>query len=626
MKSPRAPRLNRLVLAVAAALLLACQPALAEKRVALVLGNSAYQNAPPLANPINDGAAVAATLKAAGFDFVDSRHDLSALEVRRALRDFADRARDADIAIVYYAGHGIEVDGTNYLIPVDARLERDSDVYDEAFSLDRVLLAIEPAKQLRLVILDACRDNPFAKTMKRTLASRAVGQGLAKVEPTSPNTLIAYSAKAGSTALDGDKNSPFTAALVRHIATPGLDVRKAFGFVRDDVLKNTSYKQEPYVYGSLGGDDVPLVPAPAKPAPSASVPSTPAPNPQAEARRDYELAIQIGNKDALKAFLVQYPDGFYASLAKIQLDKIAAEETRVAATEKARLAEQERARLAAEGAQKAQQAKAAADAKAAEQARIAAEKAKQVAQEQVAEAERKRAAIEPPAAGAPAENKVADITADKITAGPSTPEKVQETKQETKQETRRETKPDNLASLNPSPPPADITKLVQTELRRVGCLTGAADGEWNAASQRSLALFNRHAGTKLDVKLASLDTLDAIKLKPDRVCPLVCEHGFKPDGERCSRIVCAEGSFLNDDNECEKRRAKPVAKRDTDDRQRVAPRRQDAREGPEGRQVNAKPNPGRSSPGMGQYGQTLTGPERMQGCNGYGAIMSGKCP
>jgi hypothetical protein len=141
-----------------------------------------------------------------------------------------------------------------------------------------------------------------------------------------------------------------------------------------------------------------------------------------------------------------------------------------------------------------------------------------------------------------------------------------------------------------------------------------------------LALFNRHAGTKLDVKLASLDTLDAIKLKPDRVCPLVCEHGFKPDGERCSRIVCAEGSFLNDDNECEKRRAKPVAKRDTDDRQRVAPPRQDARQGPEGRQVNAKPNPGRSSSGMGQYGQTLTGQERMQGCNGYGAIMSGKCP
>src|SRR5713226_6102616 len=125
-----------------------------EKRVALVLGNSAYQNAPQLANPVNDGAVVAATLKAAGFDVVDSRHDLPAAETRRALRDFSDRARDADIAVVYYAGHGMEVDGTNYLIPVDAKLERDTDVYDEALSLDRVLVAIEPATRLRLVILD----------------------------------------------------------------------------------------------------------------------------------------------------------------------------------------------------------------------------------------------------------------------------------------------------------------------------------------------------------------------------------------------------------------------------------------------------------------------------------------
>src|SRR6202049_4959579 len=313
MNSHGYPTLRRILLA--AVLLLVCQPAFAEKRVALVLGNSVYQNVPQLANPVNDGAVGAGTVKAAGSDGVESRHDLPAAETRRALRDFAERARDADIAVVYYAGHGMEVDGTNYLIPVDAKLERDTDVFDEAFSLDRVLLAIEPAKQLRLVILDACRDNPFSKSMKRTVASRSVGRGLAKIEPASPNMLIAYSAKAGSTALDGDKNSPFTTALVRHIATPGLDVRKAFGFVRDDVLKNTSYKQEPYVYGSLGGDDVPLVPA--KPAPSsASVPSTPAPSPQTEARQDYELAIQIGNKDALKAFLVQYPAGFYASLAK----------------------------------------------------------------------------------------------------------------------------------------------------------------------------------------------------------------------------------------------------------------------------------------------------------------------
>src|SRR5712671_1406803 len=180
----------------AAALLLVSGPALAEKRVALVLGNSNYQNVAPLANPVNDSSKIAATLKDAGFDVVDSRRDLPAAETRRALRDFADRARDADIAVVYYAGHGIEVDGGNYLIPVDARLERDTDIYDEGLSLDRILIAIEPAKKLRLVILDACRDNPFAKRMKRSVGSRAIGRGLARVEPSSPNTMIAFAAKA----------------------------------------------------------------------------------------------------------------------------------------------------------------------------------------------------------------------------------------------------------------------------------------------------------------------------------------------------------------------------------------------------------------------------------------------
>ena len=503
-------------------------------------------------------------------------------------------ARDADIAVVYYAGHGIEVDGANYLIPVDARLERDTDIYDEGLSLDRILIAIEPAKKLRLVILDACRDNPFSRTMKRTVASRAIGQGLAKVEPTSPNVLIAYSAKAGSTAADGDgQNSPFTSALSHHLTKPGLDVRRAFGFVRDEVLKTTNNRQEPFVYGSLGGEDVPLVPA-SRPAPAAAAPAAPALSAQAEARRDYELALQIGNKSALNAFLAQYPDGFYASLAKLQLDKIAAEETRVAATEKARQAEQERARLAAEGAQKSQQAKAEAEAKAAEQARVAAEKAKQVAQDQAAAAEQKRVVAE----SAAADKALAPAPADKDKAV-------------------------NVAALAAGPPQADVTKSVQAELRRVGCLTSAADGNWNTASQRSLTLFNRHAGTKLDTKVASVDTLDTIKLKSSRVCPLVCEHGFKAEDDRCTKIVCAEGSFLNDDNECEKRRAKkPVATRERPESRRVP----EARQAREPRQAVVRRSQTPTGPGLGSKGQPLTGLERAQGCNGYQAIMSGVCP
>jgi hypothetical protein len=361
-------------------------PALAEKRVALVIGNSAYQNVARLTNPANDALAMTATLKDAGFDLVEIRRDLKISEMRRALRDFSDRARDADVAVVYYAGHGIEVDGTNYLIPVDAVLERDIDVYDEAFSLDRVLAVVEPAKQLRLVILDACRDNPFVKAMKRTTGSRAIGRGLAKVEPNSPNTLIAFASKAGSTASDGDsKNSPFTAALIKYITKPGLDLRKAFGFVRDDVLKNTSNKQEPYVYGSLGGDDVPLVPAVIV-TPSAT--STIDPN--AAVRRDYELALQIGTQAVWDSFISQYPTGLYADLARAQRSKLLAEQERLQATEKAKAASEEKARLAAEGADKTSQQKASAEAQAAERARVRAENREREREQAVVAAEHRK--------------------------------------------------------------------------------------------------------------------------------------------------------------------------------------------------------------------------------------------
>ncbi|BAR58790.1 hypothetical protein NK6_5632 [Bradyrhizobium diazoefficiens] len=463
------------------------------------------------------------------------------------------------MAVIYYAGHGIELDGNNYLIPTDAALETDTDVLDEAFPLDRVLFAIEPAKQLRLVILDACRDNPFAKTMRRTVASRAIGRGLAKVEPTSPNTMIAFAAKAGSTASDGDsKNSPFAAALVERLPTPGLDLRKAFGFVRDDVLKNTGYKQEPYVYGSLGGDDVPLIAA--KP-----VGTGPQASPDSEIRRDYELALQLGTREGWTAFLNRCPSGFYTDLAKGQLNKIAAEETRTVAADKARQAEDEKARLVADRAKKAEQDKAAAAAKAAEDARQAAEKIKQVEEAKAAAAEQRRKDAEAAVAKALADKQAAEkALADKIANDKAASEQAAKLATE-KAQRDGEQKVAAVAPTQsaPSLSPQETAKLVQSELRRVGCLTGAAEGEWNAAAQRSLTLFNKHAGTKLDTKLASFDALDAIKSKQGRVCPLVCDRGSRADGDTCVKITCRAGYRVNDDNECEKvQDKKPVATRE----------------------------------------------------------------
>jgi uncharacterized caspase-like protein len=284
----------------------------AERRVALVIGNSDYRNVPRLPNPANDAAAVAEMFRAAQFDDVQMQTDLGIADLRRVLGSFTDTAAGADTVVIYYAGHGMEIDGNNYIIPVDAKLARDFDVDDETISLDRILRSIEPAHQLRLVILDACRDNPFLKTMKRSLGSRSIARGLAKVEPTVPDTLVAFAAKAGSVAFDGQEpNSPFTAALLKHIPTPGLDIRLAFGRVRDDVMTSTSQKQEPFVYGSLGGKTVSIVHGPSDEA----TPPKQLPGSQ-EAAEAWNAIKETTSVHVLEAFVSRYGSSFYAELAR----------------------------------------------------------------------------------------------------------------------------------------------------------------------------------------------------------------------------------------------------------------------------------------------------------------------
>lgn len=225
------------------------------KRIALVIGNSAYQNVPALPNPGRDAALVAEALRRANFQTVMLQNDLGRDQLVGALREFARQAESADWAVVYYAGHGMEVAGVNYLIPIDARISSDRDISLEAVSIDQVLSSAERAKQLRLVLLDACRDNPFASQMKRTMtvASRSVSRGLAQMEP-DPGTLVVFAAKHGETALDGDAaNSPFATAFVKNVQVPGLEVRRLFDNVRDDVMDMTERRQQPYTYGSVPG-------------------------------------------------------------------------------------------------------------------------------------------------------------------------------------------------------------------------------------------------------------------------------------------------------------------------------------------------------------------------------------
>ena len=293
----------------------------AEKRVALIIGNSAYQSVSKLPNPAKDAKAIGAMFKNAGFEVI-IQQDVGNLDFKRAIRRFGDASLDADIAVVFYAGHGIEVGGINYLIPVDAKLASDRDAQDEAVSLDRLMQEVEDSgnksMRLRLIILDACRDNPFIKTMRVARPggrSRSTGAGgLGAVQPTAgSDMLVAYAAKQGQTADDGDgDHSPFTQALLRSLPIPGLDIRLAFGRVRDDVLKTTNNKQEPYVYGSLGGGVVSLVPA----APQVQASDASA------VKADYNLVAQIGTKKAFEIFLGTYKTGFYADLARAQLEEL----------------------------------------------------------------------------------------------------------------------------------------------------------------------------------------------------------------------------------------------------------------------------------------------------------------
>jgi tetratricopeptide (TPR) repeat protein len=238
------------------------------RRVALVIGNSAYQKASVLRNPANDATAINASLKNLGFDIVKVSLNGSREDLIAAVRTFAAEADNAEWAMVYYSGHGIEVNGRNYLIPIDATLRTDRDVEFETVAVDQVMSAIDGARKLKLVILDACRNNPFAVSIQKTgrkevseidstsggeIGVRAIGRGLGEVKIKGAS-LVVFAAKHGQTALDGDgDNSPFTIALVQRIATPGVEINKLFRLVRDDVMEATAGRQEPYTYGSLPG-------------------------------------------------------------------------------------------------------------------------------------------------------------------------------------------------------------------------------------------------------------------------------------------------------------------------------------------------------------------------------------
>ncbi len=296
------------------------------KRMALVVGNAQYEYVSNIPNSANDARDIAAALGRINFD-VTELYDLDYRQMRLALRDFSNKAAEADVVLVYFAGHGIEIDNTNYLIPTNAELESDKDVEFEAIRLDSVLNAVSTANGLKLVLVDACRNNPFLSDMQRTTATRAIGQGLGSIDP--GGVLVGYSARGGTLALDGEgRNSPYAKALLEHIEVPGLELGKLFRKVRDTVFELTDGYQEPFTYGSLPGRDIYLVPAVASLPVASQAPSTAVADPvderQSSAERVLREALILTDEatklNALNLIVKLYPDTRAGEYAQGVLD------------------------------------------------------------------------------------------------------------------------------------------------------------------------------------------------------------------------------------------------------------------------------------------------------------------
>ena len=301
-----------------AGLLVSGTVAKADKRVAFVVGNGAYRNVAPLPNPAADAKAMARLLRGVGFDVVEGSN-LTRDKMTERLIEFGKKAEGADVALFFYAGHGIAVNGTNYLLPVDADLRSEMDVkLGSAINVDVTIDQTMSDAKVKLVFLDACRDNPFAARIRSAKATRsvAVESGLAEMK-SGEGTLIAFATSPGQTALDGEvgTNSPFTRALMANIAAPGVEIQQAMTKVRAQVNEETNRNQLPWGHTNLIGS-VYLNPAAAGAA--IEVPNAPAvaAGPASEVELEFWRSIKDSNKpEELNAYLTNYPNGTFKSLA-----------------------------------------------------------------------------------------------------------------------------------------------------------------------------------------------------------------------------------------------------------------------------------------------------------------------
>jgi Caspase domain len=296
-----------------------------ERRVALVVGNSAYQHTAELKNPKNDAADVAAQFRRLGFDVVEA-YDADKRSLERAIRSFAQSLSGADVGVFYYAGHGLQVGGLNYIVPVDAKLDDASGLDFEMVRLDLVHRTMEREAKTNVLFIDACRDNPLARNLARAMGTRSggIGRGLAAVE-SGVGTLISFSTQPGNVALDGDgRNSPYAASLASRLAKSTDDLSTILIGVRNDVMSTTRDRQVPWEHSALRArlyfGDPPASAAPVIPAPAI---------PEARAVPNYDKEMEIAFWNAVKdskspavlqTYVDRFPAGTFANLARVMIE------------------------------------------------------------------------------------------------------------------------------------------------------------------------------------------------------------------------------------------------------------------------------------------------------------------
>ncbi len=506
-------------------------PAHADARVALVVGNSEYQHVTQLNNPQNDAKLIAKTLLDLGFKLVGGGPllNLDKPKFDQAVQDFGNEIQGADVALFYYAGHGVQVRGSNYLVPVSANPTREVDVDFQMLDVNLVLREMEYGRaRLNLVILDACRNNPFGGR-----GLRAASGGLAQMQAPE-GTLISFATQPGNVAQDGiGSDSPFSEALAQTICKPGLDIFRAFNQVGLIVARATAGEQQPWMSLSPIKGDFYFAGQP-----------TPQHDPVAEQSRFYEAAARIDTKEAWDAFLNVYNTGSYADLARAERAKIIAAleaQTKAEADAHAKADAEKQAKAAAlEQERRGIDAKAARDAaiKAAREA-AATEKARReaeakAAQEAVEKSERETAAARQAQEAAKAAQLAAEKSAQELKAA------LEKAKQDAAAQAKKHIE---VATLTPaqSPPVAtlsstDIARLMKLQLRQAGCEPGDDSGIWDKNARDALEEFNANARMHIDVATPSLEALKALQGREGRVCPLVCKSGTRKEGDRCVAI------------------------------------------------------------------------------------------